>query len=339
MDNLINKRRMNISNYLVEFFPSDISKLISTYDYYLEGKSYFLKNNERLNDPIMSKCFDIFPDGRIVNGYNNNVEIWNSKTGNSDIIFEDHLGTVFCVAALSDERVVSGSVDKTLKIWNLKTKKCDLTFNEHSNSVRCVAVLHDGRIVSSSYDRKIKIWNQYTGQCDITIENDVIIYCIVVVAPTNIFPDGCIISGSGRGEIKIWNPNGKYYGTLVGHKQAVYSIVILFDIFGGREFQLASGSHDGTIKIWNLQTQKCNITLSSDYKIDCITVLHDGRIGAVSSKNVVTIWDSITGHCDSTFTFHHLGSIIDTGGLNGIAVLADGRIICTISRGSLCILS
>jgi hypothetical protein len=40
IENLMIKRRKNISMHLINFFPKDITKMISEYDYYPECKSY-----------------------------------------------------------------------------------------------------------------------------------------------------------------------------------------------------------------------------------------------------------------------------------------------------------
>jgi WD40 repeat protein len=114
-DNLIIKRRSNITDILCDYFPKDVAKLISNYDYYLEGKIvHSFKDNTSI------RCIAILSDGRIVSGSDDcTLKIWNLQTGKCDIIFRGHVGMVMCTAALSDGRIISGSTDKTLKIWNL----------------------------------------------------------------------------------------------------------------------------------------------------------------------------------------------------------------------------
>ena len=47
-------------------------------------------------------------------------------------VLEGHTHRVYCVAVLSDGRVVSGSVDNTERIWDLSTGECVLTvFTNH----------------------------------------------------------------------------------------------------------------------------------------------------------------------------------------------------------------
>jgi WD40 repeat protein len=234
--NLIIERRSNIINMLCDFFPKDVAKLISNYDYYLEGK--IVHTFEGHTDTI--SCVTILSDGRIVSGsYDKTLKIWNRRTGKCDITFTGHNNWVICVAVhvsvlqkhladplidrvLPDERIVSGSEDNTLKIWNLQTGNCDSTFRGHDSWINCVAVLSDGRIVSGSADETVKIWNHQTGNCDITFrgyKNEVT--CIAELL------DGRIVSGSGDRTLKIWNPQtGKCDITFTGHTNWVRCVAV-----------------------------------------------------------------------------------------------------------------
>ena len=93
---------------------------------------------------------------------------------------------VRCVAALSKDRVVSGSRDNTLKVWDASNGECLQTLSGHTDWARrrrpvdttrrslvdaaraqvvCVAVLPNGRIVSGSDDRTLKVWDASSGEC------------------------------------------------------------------------------------------------------------------------------------------------------------------------------
>ncbi len=47
----------------------------------------------------------------------------------------DHSGEVNCIEMISNEKLVSGSSDKTLKVWDLNTYECILTLNGHTDWV------------------------------------------------------------------------------------------------------------------------------------------------------------------------------------------------------------
>ena len=64
------------------------------------------------------------------------------------------------------QKIISGSVDRTIKIWDANTGICLQTLKGHSDGVTSVAFSPDGtRIISGSYDKTIKIWDANTGQC------------------------------------------------------------------------------------------------------------------------------------------------------------------------------
>src|SRR5579863_6116814 len=83
-DNLIIKRRINVAKYLSDHLPNDVSKLISKYDYYLEGKySSFVCNSTISCVCALSAGL---PGGIVTGLYNGTIAIWNSQTGICEII-------------------------------------------------------------------------------------------------------------------------------------------------------------------------------------------------------------------------------------------------------------
>eukprot|EP00951_Prasinocladus_malaysianus_P013659 scaffold103606_cov36-Prasinocladus_malaysianus.AAC.1 len=67
---------------------------------------------------------------------------------------------VSCLAAISANRVISGSTDSTLKIWDLESRCCTATLKGHKGEVTCVAATLDGsRAVSGSRDRTLRVWD------------------------------------------------------------------------------------------------------------------------------------------------------------------------------------
>ena len=71
-----------------------------------------------------------------------------------------HTAPVYSVALSPDgQRLVSGSMDKTLKVWDTGTGQAQLTLKGHTDSVTSVAISADGRrLVSGSRDGTVKVW-------------------------------------------------------------------------------------------------------------------------------------------------------------------------------------
>src|SRR5579863_7307285 len=91
-DNLIIKRRINITNELNTFFPKDISKFISEYDYYLHGTSHILKET---SDNVYNIA--TLPNEQIIVGtIDNKIEIFEPSNESHSITITDFSGS-FCV--------------------------------------------------------------------------------------------------------------------------------------------------------------------------------------------------------------------------------------------------
>jgi hypothetical protein len=330
-DNLILKRQINISKFLNTFFPKDISKLISEYDYYLEGISYTFTEYD-----TYIRCIVVLPGGpsgccfaaeRIVVGSGKQIKVWNLDTGKCDIILTGHTLDVNCIASLpvgpsnyladGAERIVSGSNDRTLKIWNLLTGKCEITLIGHLQDVCCITVIYSAnspfewRVVSGSKDGIIKIWNiskikfqeLKSDECENTFKaHNHIVSCLAVL------PDGRLVSGSFDGTIKVWNMN--LWNTTKEISQ-IYNC-------------------DITLVGYNIL---CDITFKNTSWINCIVALSDGRIVIGSFDNKIKIWNLQTGQlsnpkgkCNNILVkYNHC--VIPVYITECLAVLPDGRII------------
>jgi hypothetical protein len=71
-----------------------------------------------------------------------------------------HSHAVYAVAVVDEQRVVSGSCDKTLKLWDLRSGRCMQTLSGHSKWVSAVAVVDEQRVVSGSGDHTLKVWTE-----------------------------------------------------------------------------------------------------------------------------------------------------------------------------------
>jgi WD40 repeat protein len=96
------------------------------------------------------------PDGGILasGGDDNQLKLWNPRTGKLLGTLEGHLASVRCVAFSPDGRILaSGGDDNQLKLWNPSTGKLLGIFGDSGSRV---AFSSDGRILASSMP--LKIW-------------------------------------------------------------------------------------------------------------------------------------------------------------------------------------
>lgn len=316
-NNLIIERRINISKCLDTFFPNTISKLISEYDYYIEGKSYSLQGHTEYVTccAVLPKCYG----NKIISGScDRTLKLWNLETAKCEHTFIDHTREIQCVSVVHfDEtniKIVSGSNDKTLKIWNIETGQCEHTLNGHNGAVSCIAVLPDARIVSGSHDCTLKIWNTQTKTCDKTLTgHNNWLSCI------NVLSDGRIISGSFDSIIKIWNSeNGNCENTLKINI-CIMSIIEIKD-----DITIATESLLG---MWNVQTtsQKNSHNI---YVLDThVNIIPDQRI-FYASEYMIYILNTQTGKSDNIFTNYSIYT-------DFIYVLPDERLVTRSANNTL----
>jgi len=88
----------------------------------------FCQHCKNSNDCVVSVSVD---KTIMLTNYVNSVECLRT--------FISHLNTVNCVKILSNERIMSGSVDQTVKIWKTQTSAFLQTLNGHKNTLKfCV---------------------------------------------------------------------------------------------------------------------------------------------------------------------------------------------------------
>jgi WD40 repeat protein len=329
-DNPMITRQINIINCLNDFLPNDVSKLISKYDYYLEGKSFTLNGHTHSVDTI-----GILSDGRIVSGSRDKtLKIWNLQTGqrsnpegNCDVTFSDNSTWINSIAILPNDRIVSGTYNGIIKVWNAKTEQCEMTFKSDERTY-LISVkeninfdeettndLNKPRIISISYnalnnDDIYEIWNMQTGKCDVTyIGQFNLTVCFSVL------PDGRVIVKTRNEEVAIWDPEKEKLDTYITERSN--DITCVAQLHDGRT---VTGSSDGNLQIWS-KNKKCDITLDGHSRyVNCVAELPDGRIISGSDDQTLKVWNAITENCDITLEGH-------TGWIMCIALLPDGRIV------------
>ena len=73
-----------------------------------------------------------------------------------------HTKGVSCLT-LRDNKLYSGSDDKTIRIWNTETYEEIGILRGHTDSVCCLT-LHENKLYSGSWDKTIRIWNTDTNE-------------------------------------------------------------------------------------------------------------------------------------------------------------------------------
>ncbi|MEG3858286.1 serine/threonine-protein kinase [Microcoleus sp. herbarium12] len=246
----------------------------------------------RTLNPVHSKksvnTLAVSPDSSILasGGGDNNVILWDLKTGRRVRTIAAHKAPVNAIAFSSDgQTLASGSDDKTVRVWNVRTGSRLLTLSGHTGGVNSIALSRDGQtLASGSEDKSVRLWNLDTAEvrriitghggavnavafspngqvvASASSDNTIRLSNVQDGKRTRTFkghsswvrtiafsPDSRILI-SGGGDIIVWDlKTGKERNTLSGHSQFVNSVAV------GRDSKtLVSGSPDRTIKIWRM---------------------------------------------------------------------------------------
>lgn len=117
-----------------------------------------------------------FDDDKIITGFdNNNIHIYDIKTGELRRVLKDHEGGVWALQYVGNT-LVTGSTDRTLRVWDIERGVCRYVFRGHGSTVRCLYIAmptpvqvgpgkHDvviqpsqPLIVSGSRDSFLRVW-------------------------------------------------------------------------------------------------------------------------------------------------------------------------------------
>jgi WD40 repeat protein len=126
------------------------------------------------------------------------------------------------------QRLVTGSVDKTVKVWEVTSGNRLLTLEGHTKEIRSVAFSPDGqRIFTGSEDQTLRVWDAATGQQLFKADRD-------WVGPVAFSPDGkSVVTGGTNNTAKVWEPStGKELLILTGHRAGISCVAFSTDAGG-----------------------------------------------------------------------------------------------------------
>jgi WD40 repeat protein/serine/threonine protein kinase len=262
----------------------------------------------------------------------------------SDLLtLKGHTGWVTSLGYSPDgNRIVSGSLDKSLKVWDAVTGKETLTLKGHSATVNSVAYSPDGKLIVSGSgdgtlrgDGTVKIWDSATGQEILTLNRQK--QPVKRVAYFNVAhsPDGKrIVSCANEmpaafpasvvpGQLIVWDSaTGQEILAIKGHTGWVTSVAYSPD--GKR---IISGSDDNTLKVWDGITGKEILTLRghSSGIISVACSPDRKRIASGSHDKTIKVWDAATGQEMLNLKGH-------TNAITSVAYSPDSKRILSASR-------
>ncbi|KAF9100125.1 Mitochondrial fission protein [Mortierella sp. AD031] len=195
-----------------------------------------------------------------------------------------HTGPVTCLY-FEDQKLLSGSNDKTIKEWDLSTGQCVLTMDLlwEMGTSNSWSDWMDLDLRDHSYVGSLQFW-QYA-----------------------------LCSGTIDGAIRMWDlRSGQAHRTLVGHTGPVTSLQ--FD-----DYHVVSGSKDRSVRIWDLRTGGIQEILQYDDPVKSLRF--DTSKIVVGSGDSLKIYDRVaqqhmyyTGHTNGVESVRISESVLASGG-------------------------
>lgn len=234
-----------------------------------------------------------------------------------------HLSWVRSVVVHPDnQRLASGSGDRTLKFWHLETGELLRSLPAHTGWVRAIARSSDGRVLAScSNDRTVKLWDWETGRLLHILEG----HHDWVRSVAFSADDRLLASSSQDKTIRLWDvAAGTPIATLTGHKHWITSVT--FDPHPDSDV-LISGSRDQSLGVWNWRTgMQITVLEGHSSAINQVAISPDSNLlASASDDGTVRLWGWQNSKSGSTLTGHH-------SAVNAIAFSPDGALLASGSQ-------
>ncbi|KAF8466953.1 WD40-repeat-containing domain protein [Kalaharituber pfeilii] len=229
-----------------------------------------------------------------------------------------HTDSVYCVQ-FDDEKIITGSRDRTIKVWDIKTGVCikTLGYGRKNNALdlaACSAIAGARSSSTVGYHRASVLCLQFDDEILVSGSSD--FTCIIWSLPSYTpvkrlshhtagvldvsFNKKHIVTCSKDHTICLWDrATGNVIRTLTGHCGPVNAIVIRGNL-------IVSASGDALIKLWNIDTGKCiRDFVGHNRGLACVQFSEDGRtIVSGGNDKEIRMWDARSGECLRTMTGH-----------------------------------
>ncbi len=316
--------------------------------------------------PAYVTRLQVSPDGKWALSYGGGVIAECSiADGSPRLKWERHTQPVQCVAALPDNRVVSGSADGTLRVWDIVSGRSLTTIRNTNLVAWTLATSPDGtRIAAGCKDGVIREFAANDGRLLRELQGHT-----GYVRSVQYFKDG-LVSSADDGSIRFWNSTGVELQRVIegdlaardGHRGGVLSVAVspdgdallsggrdgtmrlwrvrdgkqvaVFDqhrgwveavAFAGDNHRAVSASRDGVLRLWNLETKKLLAEINVGGAVTAMACSVDGSRAHVSLSGNVACWDLVNAKQIAALKGHN-------GAVTSLTLAKDGKRLVSASQ-------
>ena len=302
--------------------------------HYLIRRNWMLEETKpqhlafRAHDTHVVTCLQFDTDKILTGSDDNNINVYETKTGILRAILTGHEGGVWALQ-YEGNTLVSGSTDRSVRVWNIAEARETQVFRGHTSTVRCLQIVSPVKVGENAEGKPIMMPKQpliITGSRDSTLrvwklprpEDPVFIQ-----AENEADTDDCpyfvrtltghqfsvraiaahadtLVSGSYDCTVRVWRiSTGETVHRLTGHTAKVYSVVLDHE-----RNRCISGSMDNMVRIWDLNTGSLKYTLEGHTSLVGLLDLNCDKLVSAAADSTLRIWDPETGQCKATLSAH-----------------------------------
>ena len=191
---------------------------------------YYMKS-KNIARIFKEKC-PIFATG----GYEEIINLFSNSLEHMDY-FSGHRARNWCLCAISNKILASGSGDKNIKIWNIEDRTIMSTLSGHTERVNVLCNVKEGVFVSGSWDKSLIIWSKSRPESSIYSHKQTLKGHKSYIKGIIRLNEREIVSGEFGGDLMMWDideglcirqiPRLSGYGFLFQMKQHMREDVVV----------------------------------------------------------------------------------------------------------------
>ena len=208
------------------------------YERIISRIGYYMKSNNIAR--IFKRRCSLFAAGGnegIINLFSNSLEHMG--------YFSGHKKSIWCLCAISNKILASGSWDKTIKIWNIEDRSIMSTLSGHTEEVSVLCNVKEGVLVSGSWDHSLIIWSKSTHESSIYSHRQVTGHKSAIFGIIRL-NNREIVSGEAGGDLMMWNIDQGLCIRLISRLSGYDNLIQMKQHIGGDIVV----SHGDKVKVW-----------------------------------------------------------------------------------------